>query len=46
MFLKHGTFSLCLPRPPVWFINNKSRLTDGVAETDPYDCYSIYPHNS
>lgn len=45
MFLKHGTFSLCLPHPPVLFMYNKSRLRHGVAETDPYDYYSVYPHN-
>ena len=28
--------------PLVWFIYNKSRLRDGVAETDPYNCYSIH----
>lgn len=47
MFMKHGTFSLCLfPSIPhqVYFssLPLKSGLRDGIAEIDPYNCYSIY----
>ena len=42
MFLKHGTFSLCLFSPLSGLFTIKSRLRDGVSETDPCSCYSVY----